>query len=335
MRFILKSLGAIAAIIVLTFLGGYLAYRGTPPMPATAQDDTTLPAVEIGGVTLHAESFGREEAPVVIVLHGGPGADYRSQLPLADLADSYRVVFYDQRGAGLSERLAREALTLDSHIEELRTLRGMFSPDRPVTLIGHSWGGILAAAYMGRFPQQVSRAVLIEPGFLDQAGLEAWQTRAQVMIDDFSRSFAGLSTVAAAVFGSLHISGPDDAARDDFFMGQMVGGFANHPDNPYHCPNQRYDAPSWRLGSLSMTAVPEQTPPAQVDAIAGNAARFAGPVLFLTGACDNWLGTSLQRRHAGLFANAQIVEIAGAGHDVVHDQPKAALAAIRAFLAGG
>jgi proline iminopeptidase len=42
---------------------------------------------------------------VLVILYGGPGGDYRSLLGLKKPADQYQVVFYNQRGAGLSQRV--------------------------------------------------------------------------------------------------------------------------------------------------------------------------------------------------------------------------------------
>src|SRR5262245_39567974 len=72
-------------------------------VPKTVDEDPSLPSLEISGTRLHLETFGTPGNPVVIVLHGGPGADYRSLLPLSALADDgFFVVFWDQRGTGLS-----------------------------------------------------------------------------------------------------------------------------------------------------------------------------------------------------------------------------------------
>src|SRR5262245_42590754 len=74
-------------------------------VPRTVIEDPSLPQIQVNGTHLHAEAFGDPAAPTVIALHGGPGADYRSMLKLKALADEgYRVVFFDNRGAGLSQR---------------------------------------------------------------------------------------------------------------------------------------------------------------------------------------------------------------------------------------
>jgi proline iminopeptidase len=57
------------------------------------------------------------------------------------------------------------------------------------------------------------------------------------------------------------------------------------------------------------------------------------PILLLAGGCNNWTGTALQDRHARLFPNAHVATIQNAGHDVIWDQPEAALKEIRRHLA--
>src|SRR3954465_10264209 len=90
-------------------------------VPRTVVEDPTLPQIQINGTRLHAESFGDPTAPTVMVLHGGPGSDYRSLLNLKALAnDGYRVVFWDQRGAGLSQRHDGSSYTLTGYLADLR-----------------------------------------------------------------------------------------------------------------------------------------------------------------------------------------------------------------------
>lgn len=335
LRKLFRALGfGVLGFLVLLAVAFFAA--GPPvPLPATVTDDADLPRMEVAGVTLHARAEGPEDAPVIVVLHGGPGGDHRSLLPLAGLADSHRVVFYDQRGAGLSERVPDAALTFEAHLDELDALVDAVSPAAPVVLIGHSWGAILATAYLGVAPRRVADAVLIEPGFLNAAGMAEWQARADGLIGDMTRSVSGIWLVTKSVLQSLRLDGPDADGQGDYVTGRMVAAFANHPENPYHCPGAAYDAPSWRFGARSQSAVPASAGPGALDAIAAGAGGWDGRALFLTGACDDWIGADLQRRHMAYFRDARLVDIADAGHDVVHDRPDAALAAIRAFLNGG
>ena len=268
---------------------------------------------------------GPTDAQTIVVLHGGAGGDFRSLAGLSALSDTHRVVFYDQRGAGLSERVAAEHLTLDGYLAELDAVIVMASPARPVVLIGHSWGAMLASAYLGAHPDRVSRAILIEPGYLDAEGKAAWEARA-------AQYMSGPGYLWQAIlngFGAAHISGPDNHASDDYLIGQMVGIFANHPESPYHC-GEGYTAPSWRFGALA-SARWRDAPETDLDRIA-QGSEYPGPVLFLAGACNDWTGAPLQRQQAALFSDARLEVIAEAGHDVVWDNPDATLPVIRAFL---
>src|SRR6185503_2313758 len=98
--------------------------------------DSSIPHITIDGVTFHAETFGDPANPVVIVLHGGPGSDYRSLLPLQALSDQYFVVFFDQRGTGLSPRVNPEEITIASAIADLDSIVAYYGKGRKVNLVG-------------------------------------------------------------------------------------------------------------------------------------------------------------------------------------------------------
>lgn len=141
--------------------------------PPTADQDADLPQLEItvGNHTraLHLEAFGDPSNPPVLIMPGGPGADYKLLLPLAQLANSYYVVIWDPRGAGLSERVDKEELYRESFNEEIDQVKSNFAAKQKVILIGHSWGGIMMAHYTAAHPDKVKQLILIEPGKLDMA----------------------------------------------------------------------------------------------------------------------------------------------------------------------
>ncbi|WP_071691605.1 alpha/beta fold hydrolase [Nioella sediminis] len=331
MRRVLRGIGFLIALLLVAVGALYVGTMGEYPVPATVTDDPALPRIEVGGVTLHSESFGDPANPAIVVLHGGPGADYRSLLPLQALADSYHVTFYDQRGAGLSERVPAEALTLQTHLAELDGVLDLVSPDAPAILIGHSWGAMLASAFLGAHPDRVAAAVLIEPGFLSAVEAEAWGTRSQEIIRQPVMLWRGLRTG----FESAHVDGPDEAAAQDYLIGRMMGYFASDPLTGYACPGESYDSPSWRAGGIAGQAVSSRAGPAGFDALGGNALRFSGPVLLIAGACSTWIGEDHQRGHLPLYSDARLAVIPDAGHDTVDDAPGAVLSEIRSFLGAG
>src|SRR5262245_3637719 len=90
-------------------------------VPRTVEEDLDLPRIEVNGTILHAEAFGDPQAPMIMVLHDGPGGDYRGLLPYKVLADEgYYVVFWDHRGSGLSKRQDPSSISFDQYLEDLR-----------------------------------------------------------------------------------------------------------------------------------------------------------------------------------------------------------------------
>jgi proline-specific peptidase len=111
------------------------------------------------GARIWYRTLGRGEP--VVLLHGGPGADHTDFLPyLTPLARRFRLVLFDQRGCGRSERLddARE-YRLERMVEDLDALRRHLGLAR-WNVLGHSFGGILAQAYAIRHPRRVTRLIL-------------------------------------------------------------------------------------------------------------------------------------------------------------------------------
>jgi pimeloyl-ACP methyl ester carboxylesterase len=108
-------------------------------------------------VRLHVREWGDPAAPAPVCVHGVQafGGRFR-RLAEERLADRYHVVAVDLRGHGGSGR--DEPLTLEAHIADLLET----CPESAVW-IGHSFGGRLVAELMARRPEQVERAVLLDP----------------------------------------------------------------------------------------------------------------------------------------------------------------------------
>ncbi|WP_312115694.1 proline iminopeptidase-family hydrolase [Brevibacillus reuszeri] len=105
--------------------------------------------IEVPGGKVWYSRVGDGEKTPLIVLHGGPGNTHD---PLKEalhvLGDDRPVIFYDQLGSGNSERPTDASLwKTESFVEELACVRKALDLD-DVHLLGHSWGTMLAAAYL-------------------------------------------------------------------------------------------------------------------------------------------------------------------------------------------
>ena len=137
--------------------------------PAAAAAEVRVPVAK---TSLYARDVGRGRP--LIVLHGGPDFDHGYLLPELDaLGDSYRLVYYDQRGRGRSAaNVQPDDVTLASDLDDLDSVRRYFQLDRPV-LLGHSWGTVLALEFALRHPTLVSHLVLMNPAPVSLAQLAA------------------------------------------------------------------------------------------------------------------------------------------------------------------
>lgn len=119
--------------------------------------------------------------PVVVVLHGGPGAPgYMARLARI-LEDSFRVLEPLQRGS------CAEPLTVARHVADLHELvESRCGKVRPA-LVGHSWGAMLALAYAAAHPGRAAALVLIGCGTFDPAARDRLQATREARMDDSLR----------------------------------------------------------------------------------------------------------------------------------------------------
>lgn len=117
--------------------------------------------VEGGRVWYRIAGSGNETP--LILLHGGPGAPSYYLNPLEGVTVDRPVIFYDQLGAGRSDRPTDTSLwTVDRFVRELDDIREALGLDE-VHILGHSWGSMLAVDYMLTKPEGVRSLILASP----------------------------------------------------------------------------------------------------------------------------------------------------------------------------
>jgi proline iminopeptidase len=112
------------------------------------------------GHEMYWEETGRADGVPIVFLHGGPGAGTMPVHRRFFDPDHYRIILYDQRGAGRSTPLASvTANTTDDLVADLELLRTHLSIER-WHLFGGSWGSTLALTYAQAFPDRCLGMVL-------------------------------------------------------------------------------------------------------------------------------------------------------------------------------
>ena len=276
-------------------------------VPKTVTEDSTLPSILINGVALHAETFGNPTDPILIVLHGGPGADYRSILNFKDLADdSLFVVFYDQMGSGLSERLDAEVYNgVQIFIDELDSVINYYrqNDDQQIILAGHSWGAMLATAYINQYPDRIAGAILAEPGgfTFDQTMDYISRSRTLKLFGEATNDF---------VYQDQFLSG-DDHNTLDYKMALSMASNDTGDDSSA--------LPFWRLGSVcnsaSFQAVDEDNSLLDFNE---NLNQYTTEVLFAYSELNEAYGKEHAELVSGAYPNVQLELIEGCGHEMPH-----------------
>jgi pimeloyl-ACP methyl ester carboxylesterase len=156
-------------------LSGCVATR-TPPSSSTALKPTPLP--EDAGIPVkqwymktadevvhYVAEYGVESKPgnVVVVLHGGWGAEHSYLLPaIRPLAREFSFVLYDQRGSLRSPVRPPATITYAALVEDLEQLRQRLGLEK-ITIVAHSMGNHLAYGYLLAHPDRVAGLILVGP----------------------------------------------------------------------------------------------------------------------------------------------------------------------------
>lgn len=327
---ILYLLGFLLAVFVLL----YLLTGGEYEVAKTVEQDPTIPHISIKETVFHAETFGNDTNEVVIALHGGPGNDYRYILPLKELSDKYFVVFYDQRGTGLSPRISPDEMTLDNMLSDLNDIIDYYAGGRKVNLIGHSWGAMLASGYISKYPERVNKVVLAEPGILTSE-------EAKVFMEKIKMKFSMplLIHFGKCWFKSLHVKGPDDQARKDYFLQTFMleGNMKENPFRAYYCNEDMSTASLdfWRFGGIASSAsfrnAMDEDGNLNLNLVNG-AENFPNKVLIIASECNTLIGEEYQKTHLQYYPDAELVVIKESGHTMFGEQPDESIRIINRYF---
>jgi proline iminopeptidase len=116
---------------------------------------------DVEGMGLAPSGPGMIAKEPCFVLHGGPGMDHSYFKPwLSPLAETMQLIYVDHRGTGRSERVPLESCTIEQMADDLEALRQQIGLGR-VNVLGNSFGGFWALTYALRYPDSVSRLILV------------------------------------------------------------------------------------------------------------------------------------------------------------------------------
>lgn len=278
-------------------------------VPKTVEQDPNLPSVVVNGTMLHSETYGNPDSAMVVVLHGGPGSDYRYLLNCKELANQgYYVVFYDQRGSGLSKRHPKSAYSIQVMLDDLTGVIAHYrtSAAQKVFLLGHSWGAMLATAYIDKYPTAIRGAILGEPGGFKWDDIEEYTTRSRdvkltsEMMSDF-------------LYADQFVTGrKDQHAILDYKFALLTSS----EGDPGHPIGNEGPLPFWRSGAVINNALFEIGDRDKPDWTT-HLQQFTTKVLFVYSERNRAYGLAHAQKVSSAYPHVELVKINGAGHDML------------------
>ncbi|QJU56913.1 pyrimidine utilization protein D [Sphingomonas sp. AP4-R1] len=256
--------------------------------------------------SLHHEWHGPEGAPVLILSSGLGGSTSYWAPNLPALTPHYRILAYDHRGTGRSERALPRADLPDAGMTDdlLQLMDETGTPS--ATIIGHAAGAMIAMALAARAPERVTGIVAIN----------GWAKPDP----HFLRCFAARLAI-------LHGAGPEAFLRaQPIFLFPANWISAHTRELEAELPHQIAAFPGAAIVERRIAAL------AAFD-ITPVADRITAPVQVLVSEDDMLVPSDAGRRLAALLPNAELAALPWGGHAVNVTDPEGFAAAILPFLA--
>jgi proline iminopeptidase len=274
---------------------------------------TTIP---IRDVSLYVNAIG--QGYPLVLMHGGPGLDHVSLLPLQPCADQYTLIFYDHRCNGRSEGADVSSMTWENLTADADALRHALGFERWAVL-GHSFGGMVALEYALRYPHRVSHLLL-----MDTCGDARWvQNNAPELL-----AKRGYNAAAA------------QAARR-FFNGQLTPGEFMPTVRKFVTAYDYHFSLLATARDVILGPRVVMRPEAQIFAysqllpgwtVMDRLGEIEVPTLVLAGRHDFLFPPEHQAILADRLPNARLALIERAGHNPQSEQPAAVIQAVKAYL---
>ncbi|MDD9936413.1 MAG: alpha/beta hydrolase [Myxococcales bacterium] len=273
---------------------------------------------------LHYVDWGNEEAPPLLLVHGGRDHCRNWDWVAQALRDDYHIIAPDLRGHGDSQWMVGGNYSMVDYVYDVAQLVHQLRL-APLTVIGHSLGGHISLQFAGVYPESVKKLVSVEgfgppPKMLAKRAETPPQRRMHEWIDQL-RGLAGrlprkYQSVDEAV-ARMHDANPhlsDEQARH-----LTVHGVNQNEDGSF----------SWKFDNYVRAFSPFSFNAQEMYELWS---KISCPTLLIRGT-DSWVGDPERDGRLQHFQDARAVTIDDAGHWVHHDQLDEFLRITRAFLA--
>jgi proline-specific peptidase len=290
--------------------------------------------VDASGVLIYYLEMGRG-APLMIV-HGGPGASHDYFLPyLLPLARHNRLVFIDERGSGRSQKLEDpKGYTVENMVEDVEAVRQALGLGK-MSLLGHSYGGVLAQAYALKYQRNLSHLILASTFSSTSAMNQLFQRMKANMTPELRQRVDSLEKQGLFGHGRPYEQNryPADYMIAAWGEGYFPYIYHNHPDpnyDPIAQGNTAWDLYREMWGSDGEFVIDGNLKSVEYT---DRLATIHVPTLVIAGEHDE-CDPSLSRTMHAKIAGSRLVILPNSGHMTFVDQPGMFLGDVEQFLGG-
>jgi proline iminopeptidase len=291
--------------------------------------------VNAHGVLIYYQIIG-QGAPLMIV-HGGPGASHDYLMPyLLPLVRTNQIIFIDERGSGRSEKLEDATqYTVENMVEDVESVRVALHLGK-ISLMGHSYGGVLAQAYAFKYQQNLTHLILggtfystTEMNKVLAAEKNSMPPEALAKLQDLEK--AGLFGKGKDWEKGRY---PDDYAKLAWGDGYFPYLYQKRPDANYD-PASGNTTNSWELYREMWGSNGEFVIDGNLKSVEylDKLSSIHVPTLLICGDHDE-SNPSLSRTMHEKIAGSKLVVVPQAGHMAFVDQPNFYIKALTEFLKG-
>ena len=272
---------------------------------------------------LHYVDWGNDDAPPLLLIHGGRDHCRNWDWIASELRDDYHIIAPDLRGHGDSQWLVGGGYL---HIDYVYDIAQLIQQKHiaPVTIMGHSLGGSISLIYAGLYPETVTKLISIEgmgaPPSWSSAG-EA--SRVEHRLQNWVRGLKHLSGRVPRKYQTLE----DAFHRMQTENPHLTAEQARHLT--VHGSNQNEDGTySWKFDNYVRTFAPIGL---NNDEVRTLYARIKCPTLLIYGK-ESWASDPSRDGRTDVFKDVTVRGIDKAGHWSHHDQFDVFMQTLREFL---
>jgi len=272
---------------------------------------------------LHYVDWGNEDAPPMLLVHGGRDHCRNWDWVAERLRDDYHIIAPDLRGHGDSQWVIGGGYNQIDYVYDIAQLLSQKNMT-PTTIIGHSLGGSISLLYSGLYPKTVTKLVSIEgmgppPAMIKERIEQPMEDRLHLWVNELRK----LSGRIPKRYPSLE----EAYERMQKENPHLTEDQARHLT--IHGSNQNEDGSySWKFDNYVRNFPPIGL---NFEDQYGLYKRISCPTLLIRGA-ESWAMDPEKDGRANTFQNVQVASIEDAGHWVHHDQLEVFIKLVKGFL---